>query len=109
MHASTEFEINTYSNTVPPPPYSGAGAGDASGINYDLTPTPQSVNRPRLPEEKRNVYLRTRMYLVSCDTDDAVPDDATIVKFQTIVREGREIVVGRIKVPTVSAVCCLPY
>jgi hypothetical protein len=30
-----------------------------------------------------------------------VPEDVTIVKFQTIVREGKEIVVGRIKVPTV--------
>ena len=109
MHASTDFEINIYSNTVPPPPYSGAGAGDASGINYDLTPTPQSVNRPRLPEEKRNVYLRTRMYLLSSVIDGTVPDDATIVKFQTIVREGREIVVGRIKVPTVSAGWCLRY
>ena len=32
-----------------------------------------------------------------------VPPDAKIVKFQTIVREGKEIVVGRIKVPTVGA------
>lgn len=31
-----------------------------------------------------------------------VPEDAYAVKFQTIVREGREIVVGRIKVPTVG-------
>ena len=31
-----------------------------------------------------------------------MPDDVTIVKFQTIVRESREIVVGRIKVPTVG-------
>ncbi len=35
-------------------------------------------------------------------TSDLVPDDVAIVKFQTIVREGKEIVVGRIKVPTVS-------
>lgn len=33
-----------------------------------------------------------------------MPEDVTIVKFQTIVREAREIVVGRIKVPTVSNV-----
>ena len=32
----------------------------------------------------------------------SVPEDVTIVKFQTIVRDGKEIVVGRIKVPTVS-------
>lgn len=60
MHASTDSEINTYANTIPPPPpYSGVG--DASGQNYDLTPTPQSVNRPRLPDDsRRNIHLRTR-------------------------------------------------
>jgi hypothetical protein len=31
-----------------------------------------------------------------------VPEDITVVKFQTIVREAKEIVVGRIKVPIVS-------
>lgn len=38
----------------------------------------------------------------------SVPDDVNIVKFQTIVREGREIVVGRIKVPTVRDASNLP-
>lgn len=28
-----------------------------------------------------------------------MPEEVTLVKFQTIVREGKEIVVGRIKVP----------
>jgi hypothetical protein len=32
----------------------------------------------------------------------SVPGDAHVVKFQTIVRDGKEIVVGRVKVPTVS-------
>jgi hypothetical protein len=32
----------------------------------------------------------------------SVPGDAHLVKFQTIVRDGKEIVVGRVKVPTVS-------
>lgn len=31
-----------------------------------------------------------------------MPEDITVVKFQTIVREAKEIVVGRIKVPIVS-------
>lgn len=101
--STIDSDIIIFSNTVPPPPY--PGPGDASDVNYDLTPTPQSLNRPRLPEERRNHFLRTcesgqgeRQSLMS----ESVPDDATIVKFQTIVREGREIVVGRIKVPTVS-------
>lgn len=44
--------------------------------------------------------------LVTCDDPHSlgpVSDDAYIVKFQTIVREGKEIVVGRIKVPTVRS------
>lgn len=32
----------------------------------------------------------------------AVDPDALVVKFQTIVRDGKEIIVGRLKVPTVS-------
>lgn len=40
----------------------------------------------------------------STRADQAVTDEDTIVKFQTIVREGKEIVVGRIKVPTVCRV-----
>nr|ODN77325.1 hypothetical protein L203_06265 [Cryptococcus depauperatus CBS 7841] len=66
---------------VAPPPYPG-------NDQYDLTPTPHTANRPRLPEDKRNSHLID------------LSDDAKIVKFQTIVREGKEIVVGRIKVPT---------
>ncbi|BEI81146.1 hypothetical protein CcaverHIS002_0203060 [Cutaneotrichosporon cavernicola] len=80
-HADADIASFTRSN--PPPPYPGEG--------YDLTPTPQSVNRPRLPEERRNVNLHR------------LPDDATIVKFQTIVREDKEIIIGRIKVQTPAA------
>ncbi|WVQ71670.1 hypothetical protein IAR50_001210 [Cryptococcus sp. DSM 104548] len=65
-----------------PPPY------NAHEDAYNLDPLPQEQNRPALPENKRNLLLA------------ALPAEAKIVKFQTIVREGREIVVGRIKVPT---------
>ncbi|WWD15950.1 hypothetical protein CI109_100374 [Kwoniella shandongensis] len=77
-----EDDISVYSTSVPPPPYPGDQA------QYDLTPTPHAINRPRLPEDKRNALLRN------------LPEDVNIVKFQTIVREGKEIVIGRIKVPT---------
>lgn len=36
-------------NTAPPP-YPGDNT-------YDLTPLPHTVNRPRLPEERRNPHL----------------------------------------------------
>jgi hypothetical protein len=49
-HADSDIASFTRSN--PPPPYPGEG--------YDLTPTPQSVNRPRLPEERRNIHLTRR-------------------------------------------------
>ncbi|GMK56997.1 hypothetical protein CspeluHIS016_0308370 [Cutaneotrichosporon spelunceum] len=75
-----DADIASFTRSNPPPPYPGEG--------YDFTPTPQSVNRPRLPEERRNVNLHR------------LPEDATIVKFQTIVREGKEIIIGRIKVQT---------
>ena len=38
----------------------------------------------------------------SAGTKQAVASDTHVVKFQTIVRDGKEIVVGRLKVPTVS-------
>ncbi|WRT67170.1 uncharacterized protein IL334_004136 [Kwoniella shivajii] len=79
-------DIVAYSNSVPPPPYS------ADNAQYDLTPIPHTENRPRLPEEKRNALLTN------------LPEDVKIVKFQTIVREGKEIVVGRIKVPTPGSI-----
>ncbi|WVQ98762.1 hypothetical protein IAU59_005893 [Kwoniella sp. CBS 9459] len=82
---SPEQDIVAYSNSVPPPPYPG---DNNQAAQYDLTPTPHNVNRPRLPEDRRNALLAS------------LPDDVKIVKFQTIVREGKEIVVGRIKVPT---------
>ncbi|WVF72185.1 hypothetical protein IAT40_006997 [Kwoniella sp. CBS 6097] len=85
---SPEQDIVAYSNSVPPPPYPG---DNNQAAQYDLTPTPHNVNRPRLPEDKRNQLLAN------------LPDDVKIVKFQTIVREGKEIVVGRIKVPTPGA------
>ncbi|WWC61072.1 uncharacterized protein I303_103650 [Kwoniella dejecticola CBS 10117] len=74
-------DVAAFSTSVPPPPYSADN-------QYDLTPLPHTENRPRVPEEKRNPLLTN------------LPDDVKIVKFQTIVREGKEIVVGRIKVPT---------
>ncbi|KAK8869776.1 hypothetical protein IAR55_000344 [Kwoniella newhampshirensis] len=80
--SAIDVDIVAYSNSVPPPPYPG------DQHQYDLTPTPHASNRPRLPEDMRNALLRN------------LPDDVNIVKFQTIVREGKEIVVGRIKVPT---------
>ncbi|OCF35481.1 hypothetical protein I316_03033 [Kwoniella heveanensis BCC8398] len=83
---SPEQDIVAYSNSVPPPPY--PGDNNTQAAQYDLTPTPHTVNRPRLPEDKRNALLTS------------LPEDVKIVKFQTIVREGKEIVVGRIKVPT---------
>jgi hypothetical protein len=61
INPDNDYDIAVYNNTLPPPPYSGAG--DASDMNYDLTPTPQSQNRPRLPEERRNVYLRSRRFM----------------------------------------------
>ncbi|WVR05209.1 hypothetical protein IAU60_002221 [Kwoniella sp. DSM 27419] len=84
MSSNNTDDIVAYSNSVPPPPYPGDGN---HGAQYDLTPTPHTVNRPRLPEDRRNPLL------------NSLPDDVKIVKFQTIVREGQEIVVGRIKVP----------
>ncbi|KAL1406896.1 hypothetical protein Q8F55_006308 [Vanrija albida] len=75
-----EADLEAFTTTAPPPPYSESAT--------DFPTTPQHVNRPRLPEAKRNPNLRN------------LPEDATLVKFQTIVREGQEIVVGRIKVPT---------
>ncbi|KAI9638127.1 uncharacterized protein MKK02DRAFT_31620 [Dioszegia hungarica] len=94
--AQMDDELLSFTRSVPPPPYSGNAQVanpapipvDASRADYDLTPMPQSVNRPKLPEEKRNAYL------------GELNEDSCIVKFQTIVRENREIVVGRIKVPT---------
>ncbi|WVO22019.1 uncharacterized protein IAS62_003339 [Cryptococcus decagattii] len=70
-----------------PPPYPGM----TNDAQYDLTPLPHTANRPRLPEDKRNPHLNN------------LPEDTKIVKFQTIVRENKEIVVGRIKVPTENA------
>ncbi|RXK39502.1 hypothetical protein M231_03171 [Tremella mesenterica] len=85
-------DIEAFSHTAPPPPYPGSDQNTHSGqVQYDLTPTPHSLNRPRLPEDKRNQFLVN------------LPEDVTVVKFQTIVREGKEIVVGRIKVPIAAA------
>lgn len=63
-------ELHTF-RSVAPPPYSGlaptppaAMAIDATREAYDLTPLPQSQNRPRLPEEKRNQYLGECMFLL---------------------------------------------
>lgn len=89
----SEAELSSLASSVPPPPYSVNAGGDA-----DLTPTPHSMNRPRLPT-RRNEHLNNRGCREAALT--AVAEDAHIVKFQTIVREGKEIIIGRIKVPTV--------
>jgi len=90
-HTNTiDEDISSFANTVPPPPYSVTGN----------TGEP----RPKLPEEKRNVHLNTREFVIFQPRVKliSVPGDAHLVKFQTIVRDGKEIVVGRVKVPTVS-------
>ncbi|KAK4685481.1 hypothetical protein P7C73_g4671, partial [Tremellales sp. Uapishka_1] len=91
-------DIVVFASQNPPPPYEpvppaapqnrGGRQGQAGNVPYDLSPMSHEENRPSLPEEFRNPYLSN------------LPEDVTIVKFQTIVREGREIVVGRLKVPT---------
>lgn len=90
----SESELNALATSLPPPPYSVNAGGDT-----DLTPTPHSLNRPRLPA-RRNEHLDNCR---SCSHSElnTVPDDINIVKFQTIVREGKEIIIGRVKVPTV--------
>jgi hypothetical protein len=51
--------LDTLVNTAPPPPYPGTADGVRVG-SYDLTPIPQSQNRPRLPEACRNPRLLAR-------------------------------------------------
>lgn len=42
--------------------------------------------------------------LIGCVVSPTANDpDALVVKFQTIVRDGKEIIVGRLKVPTVRS------
>jgi hypothetical protein len=92
-HTTTvDSDISLFTNSLPPPP------------PYSVSGNPVD-ERPVLPEIKRNAHLNARKWHDPVDLDEAdltVPADAHIVKFQTIVRDGREIVVGRIKVPTVS-------
>lgn len=84
-HTSTvDSDITDFTTSVPPPPYSGPDASNPTVL-------PQAFTRPRLPEEKRNKHLGD------------LSDDTYAVKFQTIVRDSKEIVVGRIKVPTPGA------
>ncbi|GHJ89909.1 hypothetical protein NliqN6_6311 [Naganishia liquefaciens] len=66
---------------------------------YELVPPimPSEVaaeNRPALPLRARNVWLSEGT------SPTAMDPDALVVKFQTIVRDGKEIIVGRLKVPT---------
>lgn len=91
--------------THPPPPA------------YELVPPtmPTEItgdNRPSLPVRARNLFLnqggecvRLWMRVHSADPAAVSPTvndpDALVVKFQTIVRDGKEIIVGRLKVPTV--------
>lgn len=93
-HTSTvDSDISFFTNSLPPPP------------PYSVSGNPVDA-RPRLPEVKRNALLNACMlawsWLVTL-ANVPVPADSHVVKFQTIVRDGREIVVGRVKVPTVSA------
>ena len=115
FHATTNEELRHFLTVPPPPSYDAAQAsaahtrgnahviaaatrraapGESTAEAPDLSPLPQSLNRPRLPEDKRNHIL------------DSLPEDAAIVKFQTIVREEKEITVGRIKLP-IPGVCLL--
>jgi hypothetical protein len=55
----------------PPPPYYGTESDP-----YDLTPTPQHINRPRLPEHKRNPLLRDRACSLS-GTESVSPTSST--------------------------------
>ncbi|KAJ9102857.1 hypothetical protein QFC19_004585 [Naganishia cerealis] len=70
---------------------------------YQLVPPPVipsergGDNRPALPFRARNLFLDQGL---SPTTQDP---DALVVKFQTIVRDGKEIIVGRLKVPTLLA------
>lgn len=112
FHATTNEELRHFLTVPPPPSYDAAQAsaahtrgnahviaaatrraapGESTAEAPDLSPLPQSLNRPRLPEDKRNHIL------------DSLPEDAAIVKFQTIVREEKEITVGRIKLPIPGA------
>lgn len=98
-HTSTvDSDITEFTSSVPPPPYSGP---DVTNLNV----LPQAFTRPALPEHKRNQQLSNCGCPGYLRADLAVPEETYFVKFQTIVREGKEIVVGRIKVPTVSVSC----
>ncbi len=90
---------NTTTNTTMPavnrvPAVSGADAVEPPPAYQSIAFSVAPGNRPLLPEDKRNNYL-------SYAPTHSDPD-ALVVKFQTIVREEREIVVGRLKIPTVS-------
>ena len=113
-YQTSAAELDHFMSTVPPPPsyeHAQSAAQHTRGNAHiiaastrranpteaaaaaeapDLSPLPQSLNRPRLPEAKRNRIL------------DSLPEEAAIVKFQTIVRENKEITVGRIKLPVPS-------
>ena len=59
-HSDTvDSDIAAFSTRIPPPPYTDASIDPGQ---YDLTPTLQIHNRPRLPDEKRNPFLRDREY-----------------------------------------------
>lgn len=99
-HSNTvDSDISGFSS-LPPPPYSGPDEANPTVL-------PQAFARPRLPEAKRNMQLSDRESILSEAHNksmpiSSVPEESYAVKFQTIVREAKEIVVGRIKVPTVS-------
>lgn len=54
-----EADLEAFTTTAPPPPYSESAT--------DFPTTPQHVNRPRLPEGKRNHNLRNRESLALLD------------------------------------------
>jgi len=53
-------DVSDLLNTVPPPPYPGNNPVPPNATSYDLTPTPHSQNRPRLPLNNRNPHLSNR-------------------------------------------------
>lgn len=94
-----DSDIVAFSNSVPPPPYPGADApANLDSRHYDLTPTPQILNRPRLPEDKRNPHLRTRTSQVChlnlrvlpdrCQSPKTLPSSSSRLLF---VRIGRSL------------------
>ncbi|KAJ9120303.1 hypothetical protein QFC24_005257 [Naganishia onofrii] len=81
------------------PSYNATSDASTAPPAYQLAPPviPNELsgsNRPALPFRARNLFLDQGLSPTTMDPD------ALVVKFQTIVRDGKEIIVGRLKVPT---------